>query len=329
MRIRIQRCARFGLALYAVALLLLPILWSVWGERYAPLILLRYMPAVAFLAPFALFLLPERNPRVWLGSMVFLCWMSVSYLGFEMPFRSGERSALSVMTYNIKAGLEGPEDLGSFLAEQDVDVICLQEARPPIAKPDIDPVNAIAAALPKHKMARGGIRGELVILSKYPIVSMAERDLAGMSQALEARIKVDDKEVRVLTVHLMTGDPLKRLGTADRRGRFAWLRVTAETREEQIGALSALLSEEIPTILTGDFNTPPNSDGHAVLSRDARDCFESVGGGFGYSYPVRMPVWRIDYIWVTDPFVAGSCGTIRSELSDHRPVLARLRWTEK
>lgn len=328
MRVRLLRYTRVGLLLYAVLLLLLTILWSVFGEQYWPLILLRYMPAGVLLVPLVGFLLIERDPRVWLASTLLVGWVTVSFLGFELPFRAKERSphSISVMTYNIKAGLEGPEELGRYLAEQEIDIICLQEARPAVARPEVDPVDDILAALPDYQIARGGIRGELVILSKYRIVSMAERDLAQMSQALEARVEVDGEEVRVLNVHLMTGDPLKRLGTGSRQGRFAWLRVTAETRREQFGALALLLSEKVPTILTGDFNTPPNSEGHSLLSRYAKDSFESVGGGLGYTYPVRMPVWRIDYVWTNERLSPTSCQALRSSLSDHRPVLARLEW---
>ena len=323
---RLLKFTRFGLVLYALALLSLPILWSAFGERHELLILLRYMPAAALFVPIVVLLLPERDPRVWLASTLLLCWMAFYFLGLELPFRAKEESSLSVMTYNIKAGLEGPQELGRYLAEQKVDIICLQEARPPVAKPDVDPVDAIVAALPDYQMARGGIRGELVILSKYRILSMAERDLAQMSYALEARVDVSGEEVRVLNVHLMTGDPLKRLGTGDRRGRFAWLRVTAETRRDQFGALSALLSEKVPTVLTGDFNTPPNSDGHTLLSLDAVDCFESVGAGLGYTYPVRMPVWRIDYLWSTEQLSPSTCRVLGSALSDHRPIVAHLDW---
>lgn len=125
----------------------------------------------------------------------------------------------------------------------------------------------------------------------------------------------------------MTGDPTGELKKG-KKGRFAWLNVTARSRAIQFEALSELTAEDIPTLILGDFNTPPNSDGHELLSRSFADCFGEVGGGFGYTFRADIPVWRIDYVWASPALIpcratVGSC-----RLSDHRPLSVDLYWKD-
>ena len=223
------------------------------------------------------------------------------------------------MTFNIRAGLGGPKAIGEFLKEQNVDVIALQEARAPLSNPSADPIPEIQKSLKGYSMARGGLRGELVLLSRYPIVSSSEFRLGDLSTALDARIAIDGKPMRFLNVHFMTGDPLKLLSKG-RHGRFEWLNVTAQARRTQFLALSDFLREDIPTALLGDFNTPPNSEGHARLSTTMVDSFGAVGKGFGYTYRADWPVWRIDNIWLSPDLVAKRSEVLSSGLSDHRAV---------
>ena len=318
---RLQLLAGVLLCLYALALLSLPVFWSVLGERHWPLILLRYLPGGLSLLPIPFFLLFVRDRRTWIASLALMGFCAFTFMGLQLNLGGSEQGELSVLSYNIRAGLGGPEEIASFLKSGDFDLIGLQEMRAPMIDKDADPLPVLEEALPDYQVARGGKRGELAIFSRYPIQSIAERDLGGLSKALEARVDVEGQTVRVLCVHLMTGDPLRKL--KDREGRFQWLNVTAETRVTQFGALRELLDEDVPTILVGDFNTPPNSDGHDLLAEKLQDSFQEVGFGFGYTFRADIPVWRIDYIWASPSLVPQSVDVLSSQLSDHRPLLTR------
>lgn len=102
--------------------------------------------------------------------------------------------------------------------------------------------------------------------------------------------------------------------------------MTAESRAIPFEALSKVTSEDGPTIVLGDFNTPPNSDGHRLLSRTLRDCFDEVGSGFGYTFRADIPIWRIDYIWASRDLVPCRAKVERERLSDHRPLWVELKW---
>lgn len=169
-------------------LFLLPILWWALGERHWPLILLRYMPSVMFLTPLPVLLLAIRKRWVWLAGVALTVFVAIFYMGLEVPGRAREGGSLSVMTYNIRAGLGGPEKIGAHLLEQNVDIIGLQEARAPLADPKADPVPALSENLQGYQMARGGSRGELVSYSRYPILASREMDLGGIARALDTRV---------------------------------------------------------------------------------------------------------------------------------------------
>lgn len=322
----LKRATKIAAGLYLGALLLLLVLWLAVGEAHWLLILLRYAPAVIYLLP----LLPLVGLAAWAKTrphplyVLTLLGVLIYFLGFQVP-ALGTRpdGELKVMTFNIRAGLQGAQQIAEFLETSGCDLVGLQEARKPSAADLPDPVPTLEAGLPGYSMARGGIRGELVILTPHTIKSSTDRSLNGLSQALEAVVDVDGQLIRVLNVHLMTGDPKGILKKgSDIRARLA---LTAQTRHQQTDALLELLADtRYPTILMGDFNTPPNSDDHARLKEVLTDSFQSVGWGFGYTYSAKRPVWRIDYIWHSQELAAVSCQVQGTALSDHRPLTATL-----
>ena len=179
----------------------------------------------------------------------------------------------------------------------------------------LDPVPALSEALQGYQMSRGGSRGELVTYSRYPILASSELDMGGIARALDTRVSVEGRPLRILNLHMMTGDPTGKLKTGS-RSRFRFLNVTAESRRIQFDALSQIVArEELPTLLLGDFNTPPNSLGHRLMSRSMTDSFGAVGAGFGYTFRADIPVWRIDYIW-SKGLLAQSSRVLHSPLSD-------------
>lgn len=309
-------------SLYGIGLLSLPVLWWGLGERHWPLILLRYLPGGLSLIPIPVFLLLLRDRRATLAGFCLSLFCLFAFMDLQLPFRRKGAGDLTFVSYNIQAGLGGAAQLGTYFKDGDFDIIGLQEARAPLKDPKADPIPTVATFLPDYQIARGGIRGELVVLSKYPILSFKESDLAGLSKALDVRVKSPGGQVRVLNVHLMTGDPLKELPKGS--GLSARLRMTAKTRHRQFAALNELLEEQVPTVLMGDFNTPPRSVGTKMLSKWMVDSFSEVGAGLGNTYRAKWPIWRIDYIWLSPQFEAASARVEPQKLSDHRPLVVEV-----
>lgn len=287
-------------------LVLLPLVWEVLGEERHPLLVAtRYLPPIAIVAFWALLALvgakrkPFRIPLAITGILV------LAYYSGLALHPTSSKEGVTVLTLNIHAGLAGADKVAAFLKSQSADVIALQEARKPSAAPLPDPVPTIVEQLPSYAMARGGERGELVLLSRLPILATAEHSLADLSTALEVRTR----ELRILNVHFMTG--------GDRSQRH-WLSASARTRRLQAEAVVQLLEGDTPTIVLGDFNSPPNSTAYRILSRSLTDSHRL---GFDLTYPSRFPLWRIDYVWCKDLEPVGSTA-VNTGVSDHCAVRA-------
>ncbi len=96
----------------------------------------------------------------------------------------------------------------------------------------------------------------------------------------------------------------------------------------------AALPKDVPVVLTGDFNTGPDTPPHALLAESLADAWNSgvrrEGPEATFHGFTGVPGERIDWIF-TRGFEVRSVRTIdahRGPLypSDHFPVVARLAW---
>lgn len=83
--------------------------------------------------------------------------------------------------------------------------------------------------------------------------------------------------------------------------------------------------EELPVVLCGDLNSTPNNWVHRRLTDVLRDAFAEEGTGWGMTYHSRLPVVRIDYVFVSEEWDVLSARVLDARLSDHLPLLVELR----
>lgn len=95
--------------------------------------------------------------------------------------------------------------------------------------------------------------------------------------------------------------------------------------QEQILEVLAQWGGREPAILVGDFNARPQWQQIADIA-DAGwvDSWTEAGVGDGYTASSDSPRFRIDYVFHTGDLVALDAGVIRSQASDHFPVVADL-----
>ena len=312
LRTLVKLCA-YGHLIFLFALLLL---WYFLGERHWILILFRYAPPLLYLGlwllvSFAHFLV-ERKVAMGLAMIALL----VIVPGFLRPawnLSAPQSSQLKVISLNIHAGTFGTSRIAQLVKASGVDIIGFQEARPPLAKPDWDPAIELTQKLPSFHWARGGLKGELLTLSVFPIESSQEHELNEWSRVLDCRVQTEQGPLRVLNVHCVMGNP----GGLSTSG----LEKSARARHEQARAIVDLVKEDdTPTILLGDFNSPPNSVAHQILSRAFEDAFKQSGLGMGWTFPSRFPLLRIDYIW-SRGLTSTNCRVGKERVSDHRALL--------
>jgi endonuclease/exonuclease/phosphatase family metal-dependent hydrolase len=138
-------------------------------------------------------------------------------------------------------------------------------------------------------LGEGEQRGAIRTVISVPIGNGAERDVAFIATHLDHR---DDDAERVVSV-------------------------------DELLAL-AMATEQLATIIAGDFNALPNSMVHKKMSSLFRDAWKSVGSGDGFTNPADDPVQRIDYIWVSTKVTPVSMEVLPTLASDHYAVTSRL-----
>jgi endonuclease/exonuclease/phosphatase family metal-dependent hydrolase len=141
--------------------------------------------------------------------------------------------------------------------------------------------------------------------------------------AHEAELEWNGACIRVLNVHLIVSDKhweRNRLGA--RSPEF--FRESERVRALQMNAIARWVQQQDgPWIVAGDFNTPPGAPVLRALQSTGRDVFGERGIGFGHTYKDDVPLWRIDYIWVSRHLQVLRAGNFGGGVSDHRGV-----WTQ-
>ncbi len=105
--------------------------------------------------------------------------------------------------------------------------------------------------------------------------------------------------------------------------RDAYLR-----RAHQAEQLREMIEAETdPVIVSGDFNGTQHNWAYRQISRGMKDAFAVGGSGWGGTYRADLPLVRIDFILADENWeiVQAYVPKVSRALSDHRPVIARLR----
>lgn len=247
---------------------------------------------------------------------------------------------LRVLTYNLGRYSAGGRRISAeqamagirqLLAEQDADIVCLQEVA-------VSDTNAFRSCLPAYPyQARHLFHGKRwfgnVTLSKYPIVEQSALTFPeSRNLSLVTDIDLGNRTVRVYNCHLESysisfTSLVKRLLNKETfteeviqvHGR---LREATRRRSAQVAALLESESQSpCPTFLCGDFNDSPLSYTYQQLTRTKKDSFVEAGRGLGGSYVMLWPLLRIDYILLPQDFTAADYKTLRVRWSDHYPVV--------
>ncbi len=232
---------------------------------------------------------------------------------------------LTVMTYNVGAGLADPLRLVDVLRHSGADIIGLQELAPEQGAA-ID--SWLCDAYPHQVLHPTGIPGK-GLLSRYPLHEAELLELHPGRPDLQAVVTAPDGELTILVAH----PPPPRLGP--RRT------LHAELANEQINRIATVVTRGHPAVLLTDFNRVGWQAAYRQLrSAGLIDAFGSAGRGMGFTLPARFshlayrghplgdiplpPLLRVDYVWHTTHFRTLTSWIGDNAGSDHLPVLARL-----
>lgn len=228
---------------------------------------------------------------------------------------------LKLITFNVKAGDYGIENINRYLKSQNADVIFLQETGD----------NDFLAD--DYHVKKTSI---VTILSKNPIESSGTIDIPGIGQSLYADIKFDGKTIRFINGYLEpfqidksmvrpTGDTEANQEKAKYLIRY--MIPTFKKHENQVDILKNYVeASPHPVIVGGDFNSVPNSWEYYHVSKGLNDPFTIAGKGLGTSFhSFKFPI-RIDYVFSSKDLKPTLYQVDRKVmLSDHFPVVTEFK----
>lgn len=239
-------------------------------------------------------------------------------MGFSYPLRSGSKEARK----------KNKESLESFfLSQSDVDIFCLQES----SSFSRDILKASFTDFHKHEIDKRGT----FIFSKYPIIRHGEIPFGTLTNScLWADIGLKNDTIRIYNMHLQSNrvskDAVKVIDNVNLQEKKTWLGIKGilgkysaasriRAKQSKKVAEHAALSS-YPTIICGDGNDPPTSFTYSRLCGEYQDSFIEAGSGLGTTYAGKIPMLRIDYIFVDDRFQVNAFDILKENFSDHYVV---------
>ncbi|MGQ9583790.1 MAG: endonuclease/exonuclease/phosphatase family protein [Anaerolineae bacterium] len=158
----------------------------------------------------------------------------------------------------------------------------------------------------------GGVYGN-ALLSRYPIVGVRNYPFQTFHSerrgCLATAVQVGERQVLFLATHLDHEEG------------------AAPERAEQIREVLALWGKRQPAILLGDLNAEPGAPELSFLQPSGwQDAAAALTEKPAATFPAAMPVRRIDYIFLTADLEPLEVQVPTSLASDHRPVVAVVRF---
>jgi len=246
--------------------------------------------------------------------------------------------ALRLMTYNVRQlkmdyNLPSAEFISTFIQEENIDIICLQEIPETYETQDLKKLFATMPYCVLTDVKDGNL--QLAILSKYPLnyvktISFDERPNSG----LVANVTLGRDTLQLFNYHLQTtgwnhlnndngkSTTLNAFDIMSDNMIYRGLQAEKAYREIQ--------DSTYPVIVCGDFNTPIVSYTYQTIKGKLRDAFSEAGRGYSYSYINFRKLFRIDHVFYDDKTLRATAYNIGEiDYSDHAPILVDFKFLKQ
>lgn len=268
---------------------------------------------------------------------------------FQWGGENSDDTDVKVLSYNVRsfAGDDEKRDkkenaaqIISMLAEQNADIICLQESR--LRKNNIFNLAKTVSDLEniKHyQFARSSNTFGSVTMTRFPIINMGEiRFEESRNITIFTDMLIGNDTVRVYNLHLQSYhiepkdyEALESIDIQEEKNREVYRKVGVkmkdafERRAFQANEIRKHVDEcPYKVIVCGDFNDTPTSYSYHVIGENLADAFVDSGKGFGRTYVGELPSFRIDFILHSKALKAYNFETLDFRFSDHLPIVCDL-----
>ncbi|WKX15810.1 endonuclease/exonuclease/phosphatase family protein [Streptomyces sp. NL15-2K] len=250
-----------------------------------------------------------------------LVWLNL--FGGLLRDKSHPGGDLTVASHNVGAGNPDPVGTARDLAASGADVLALEEITPQ-AKPLYE--EGLAKAYPYHT-----VKGTVGLWSKLPLSDTQPVDIKqdvgplgdtkpvdikmAYNRALRTTAATDQGPLAVYVAHL---------GSARVNARAGFWTDSRDRNAQALGkAIAAEQNERV--VLLGDLNGTMDDRAFADITSQLRSAQDAAGDGFGFTWPAKFPVVRIDQILVRG-VKPESSWSLPATGSDHLPVAAEISW---
>jgi endonuclease/exonuclease/phosphatase (EEP) superfamily protein YafD len=137
---------------------------------------------------------------------------------------------------------------------------------------------------------------------------------------MHARVNFHGTLVNVISIRFIGGEAASRALTDE----FEWGRYLLATQQDEIRFFLDYVSRlDGPVVFGGDFNAPPTAQLVRRLDAVASDAYFASHWVGLPTFPVGMPILRLDYLFSMNGVVATEAVRPELRVSDHYPILAR------
>lgn len=232
-------------------------------------------------------------------------------------------SDLMLVSHNVRADNPDPVSTARDLAASGADVLALEEITAQ-AKPLYE--KELAKAYPHHT-----VQGTVGLWSKLPLSDTRPVDIlmdyGPLADTKPAEVKMAYNRALRTTVSTNRGRLavyVAHLGSARVNPRTGFWTDSRDRGARALGeAIAAEQNERV--VLLGDLNGTMDDRALAGITSRLRSTQDAAGDGFGFSWPAKFPVVRIDQILVRG-VQPKSSWSLPATGSDHLPVAAGISW---
>ncbi|WP_040251116.1 endonuclease/exonuclease/phosphatase family protein [Psychroserpens mesophilus] len=238
---------------------------------------------------------------------------------------------ISVMNYNVRLfnvfdwikDQNVKQDISNFIAEKQPDILCIQEYRP-------DAEVKLEGYFKYEELSGKQVKNGQAIFTKFPIVNSGSIEFPNTSNnAIFADVVKGADTIRIYNVHLQSLgiDPtVEKLKNENSENLLKRVSSTFKMQQFQT-ELFLKHKKDCPykMIICGDFNNTPYSYVYKEIKGDLKDAFKQAGNGFGRTFDFKFFPVRIDFVLVDEGFKVNSFKTFDIKLSDHYPVMAKVK----
>ena len=183
----------------------------------------------------------------------------------------------------------------------------------------------------KNKQPRG-----TSIFSKYPIIKAGNID---STRCIYVDVKTSSDTIRIYNIHLSSyrldeedRNEIDRIKHGDmteksKKTLHKFKTTAGKHQQETDILLKHIVNSPYKTIMCGDFNDTPASYVYQKMKDIYTDSYVAKGKGLSTTYNGIFPAFRIDYILHHNDFVTDSYRRIKTNISDHYPILVSIQTT--